>query len=141
MANRKGDKTEPCLTPNFTAKVYESTQFNFLNFFFDTKGLKVPSDDQPTCSPVARVALQNAYGYSMFIVEGPIVCLFLRRLMGELKTPKLQNFRLWEMSMYMLLYGASEISNNQLYTPTHIVAAYAGRQPNWLAGPALSSRS
>ena len=29
MANRKGDKTEPCLTPNFTANVYESTQSHF----------------------------------------------------------------------------------------------------------------
>ena len=29
MANRKGDKTELCLTPNFTANVYESTQSQF----------------------------------------------------------------------------------------------------------------
>ena len=29
MANKKGDKTEPCLTPNFTANVYESTQSHF----------------------------------------------------------------------------------------------------------------
>ena len=29
MTNKKGDKTEPYLTPNFTAKVYESTQCHF----------------------------------------------------------------------------------------------------------------
>ena len=29
MANRKGDKTELCINPNFTAHIYESTQSHF----------------------------------------------------------------------------------------------------------------